>query len=167
MANKKASTALIFSALALVGDYSSIPLNHAHAAPIERAAKQLKLSGMKRMLDDLNKGWQELDSVYAEVTRVTLESSNFDAEKFNRIASLLLATRGLETALRSAEPPADLREEHLDLRRAVAKTRSRLATLDSLFKQATQKPFYVNTGMDTDGLKALAEHSTRRLTEIA
>ncbi|MNZ93025.1 hypothetical protein D3C78_1120780 [compost metagenome] len=167
MAIKTAASTLILSALALVGDYSAAPASIAHPAPIERAAKQHRISDLKRELAAICRGWEELDSVYAQAIQVTLKREVFAADKFEQLPGLISQTRGLEAALKAATVPAELAAEHMALRRAVAKTRGRLVTLKGLFAQTVETPSYVESSIDMNGLKALADHSTRRLAELA
>lgn len=167
MAAKTAAATLIAAALALVWDYSTVQPGHNAYVSAESAAVQQKISKLKRILADLRKDWTILDESYAEVVRVTLKREKFDSDLFAKLPGLISSTRALEAALKTAIPPQDLAEDHMALRRAVAKTRGHLVTLESLFRQATQDPEYFESDIDMEGLIALANHSTRRLAGLA
>jgi hypothetical protein len=94
-------------------------------------------------------------------------SGSFDAERFGRNVELLSAIRALEASLKAADVPAELSTDHLGLRRAIAKTRSRLAMLDNFYKQFFVSFEEFDSAASADGLKALADHTTKRLGEIA
>ncbi len=55
----------------------------------------------------------------------------------------------------------------MGLRRSVAKVRGRLVQLENLLLQAHETPDYFESDIDMEGLKALADHSTRHLAKIA
>ena len=76
-------------------------------------------------------------------------------------------TRALEAALRGTIVQPDIEEAHMGLRRSVAKVRGRLVQLENLLLQAHETPDYFESDIDMEGLKALADHSTRHLAKIA
>lgn len=165
MVAKSFASTLIMSALALVGDYAAA--DQAVQRPVvslERHA--VKRTDLRRVVTELRQGWMELDVLYAEAIRVTLKREAFDAEKFEQLPSLINMTRGLEAALRGAVVPAELADEHMALRRAVAKTRGRLMMLYSLFRQVNETPSVFESDISAEGLSALAEHTTRKLAQV-
>jgi hypothetical protein len=166
MSNKAAST-LIVTALALLGDYSSIQPPSSSAAPHESSYFQPKVRGLRDTISQLTKGWLELDSIYAEAVRSAYANGSFDDERFRRNAELLSAVRTLESSLKTASVPLDLQSDHMDLRRAIAKTRNRLAMLDSFYKQFFVPFEEFESAVSPEGLRALADHTTKRLGEIA
>lgn len=168
MAIKTAASSLILAALAVVGDYAVAgPSVQRQAAQIESPSQQAWRAERRRLLEELRTGFLELDDIYSKALQVTLKRDSFDAELFERLPELIGQSRGLETALRGAVVPADLADEHMALRRAVAKVRGRLVQLESLLTQTHETPHYVESSIDMDGLKALARHTTQRLAQLA
>lgn len=162
-----AATSLIMAALAVVGDYAvAEQAVKPVAAQVERA-QQARRADLHRLLENLKAGFLELDDLYSQAIQITLKRDCFDAELFELLPERIAQARGLESALRSVEPPEYLSEDHMALRRAVAKMRGRLVQLESLLIQAHETPHYVESSIDMDGLKALAEHTTQRLARLA
>lgn len=168
MAIKTTATSLIMAALALVGDYAvAEPAIKPVAAHIERPAQQTRRAELRRILEGLRVGFLELDELCSTALQVTLKRDSFAAEDFELLPELIAQARGLEAALRGVEVPEYLSEDHMALRRAVAKVRGRLVQLESLLIQTQETPHYVESTIDMDGLKALAEHTTQRLARLA
>lgn len=167
MNTKIAAQTMIVAALGLIGDYSVALPHMPHSAPIERSAAQCKAANLKRALEDLRDGWDELDSIFADAIRVVLKRSNFDGDLLQRTPEILSQVRGLETALKAAVVPTEVSEEHMAFRRSVAKTRGRIAQLDSLIRQAKQTPTFVHSDISMDGLKALADFTTKQFEQLA
>lgn len=168
MAIKSTATTLIMAALAVVGDYAvAEPAIKPVAAQIERPAQQTRRAELRRLLEELSAGFLELDNLYSQALQITLKRDCFDAELFERLPELISQARGLEVALRSASVPKYLSDDHMALRRSVAKVRGRLVQLESLLIQTHETPHYVDSTIDMDGLKALAEHTTKRLARLA
>lgn len=157
----------VLAAMTLVGGYS-----HAaeYAEPISAAQSQCVDQVIKAnvaMLTELTSGWKNLDTIYLRLLSRTMETGDFNDETFSRISELLSMVRGLELALKSASPHPSFASHHMEFRRAVANTRARLVQLDSIYKQAVRIPHYVDTKIDLEGLRALADHTTERLAKIA
>lgn len=153
MAIKTTATSLIMAALAVVGNYA--------------VAAQGRCAELRRLLEDLRAGFLELDDLYSQALQVTLKSDCFDVELFERLHELIAQVRGLEAALRDVVAPEYLSEDHMAMRRAVAKMRGRLVQLESLLIQTHETPRIVESAIDMDGLKALAEHTTQRVARLA
>jgi len=167
MSIKATASTLIVTALALVGDYSAIqPASPTHASH-ESPYKHPKVRDLRQTIAELTSGWQDLDSIYADALRAAYDSDLFDDERFLRNMELLSAIRTLEVSLKAAAVPSELSSDHLALRRAIAKTRTRLAMLDSFYRQffVVQEEF--ESAASPAGLRALADHTTRRLGELA
>lgn len=168
MAIKTAATSLIMATLGLVGDFAAAesaarPL----AMQIEHPAQQARHAELRRLLTELREGFLDLDKIYSQALQATLKRDSFDAELFERLPELITQARGLEVALRGMAAPEHLADEHMALRRAVAKVRGRLVQLESLLIQTHETPRYVESNIDMAGLKALADHTTQRLTQLA
>lgn len=167
MNSKIAAQTMIVAALGLIGDYSVALPHMPHNAPIERSAAQCKVANLKRTLEELREGWDELDAIFAEAIRVALKRGNFQGELLQRTPETLSQIRGLETALKAAEVPDGIAEEHMAFRRSVAKVRGRIAQLESLIRQAKQAPNFVHSDISMDGLKALADFTTKQFEQMA
>ncbi|QXG29091.1 hypothetical protein [Pseudomonas viridiflava] len=161
------SMQMMVAALAMVGSYGDVAITHQPISRLEVECNHLELAQKRKVLKSLIDGWTELDRIYADTLRVSLKRADFSRAEFAKVGELLSATRALETALKAAEPPAELRGEHMAFRRIVAGTRSRLAALDSLHRQATHAAEYVESSIDFNGLRELASHTTARLGLIA
>ncbi|MCF7532006.1 hypothetical protein [Pseudomonas petrae] len=151
---------LVLAAMTLVGGYAQAIEYTAPALRTHIECSKSDMESMRVVMSDLIDGWKELDAIYGRLLHKTLQSGEFDSDKFGRIADLLGMTRGLEVALKAATPPEAFHDLHMEFRRAVAGTRSRLAELDSIYRQATRMPHYVDTHIDLNGLKALADHTS-------
>jgi hypothetical protein len=158
---------LVLAAMTLVGGYAQAIEYTAPALRAQIECSKSDMESMRVVMSELIDGWKELDAIYGRLLHKTLESGEFDPDKFSRIAELLGMTRGLEVALKAATPPGSMQGLHMEFRRAVAGTRSRLAELDSIYKQATRVPHYVDTNIDLNGLKALADHTTAGAERLA
>lgn len=158
---------LVLAAMTLAGSYSQALEHQPQAHPAQIECERLSLENTRRVLAELTQGWIELDTIYARLLRKTMNESEFDAETFSRIADLLNMVRALEIVLKSSAPPATLSSQHLEFRKAVANTRTRLAQLNSLYRQASRVPYYADTRIDLNGLKELADFTTAGLARIA
>jgi len=167
MTVKTAASTLIVTALAVIGDYSSVPRPAPEAAPHRQSAKTDRFSELRVVITELCNGWNALDSVFSEATVAAVKQGELDNEKFLRNSELLSAIRVLEATLRDAVVPQELSADHLALRRAIAGIRSRLATLDIFYRQFFTSPDEFPSEADPIGLKALADHTTRRLDQLS
>jgi len=167
MSMKTAAQGMIVAAFALIGDYSTVATPQYQMPPFEVSSKQNRLNHLRKELAELNSGWMDLDRIYSEAVQVTLKRGIFEDEKFLRNSQLLSAIRVLESGLRDAVVPVELSADHLSLRRTVAKTRNRLATLDTYYRQFFMIPEEFESAADSKALRALADHTTRRIQELA
>jgi hypothetical protein len=167
MSIKATAATLIVTALALVGDYSAAQSHAGAAAPHESFYKHPKVRDLRSTISGLTRGWLELDLIYSEAVKAAYTANVFDDERFLRNIELLSAVRTLEASLKSAAVPNELMADHLGLRRAIAKTRSRLAMLDNFYKQFFAAYEEFETAASPQALKYLADHTTKRLGVIA
>jgi hypothetical protein len=167
MSIKATASTLIVTALALVGDYSAMQPSATPSIAHESLHRYPKVRDLRTTISDLTKGWMELDQIYAEAVKAAYSSDRFDDERYGRNIELLSAIRALEASLKIANVPSELASDHLGLRRAIAKTRSRLAMIDSFYKQFFVSYEEFESSVSPDGLRALADHTTKRLGEIA
>ncbi|UST65967.1 hypothetical protein NF673_09510 [Pseudomonas moraviensis] len=163
----RAASQMMVAALALMGSYSEAATHQSPPPRLEVECNHLELAEMRKELKELAEGWSALDGIFASALRACLKRDNIAHQEFSRVAELLNATRALESALKSAQPPVQLAADHLKFRRVVAGTRARLAELDSLYRQATRMPEYVDTEVNFNGLKELASFTNARLAHIA
>lgn len=165
--NAQSLRPLALAAMTLVGGYAQAIDHQAPSLRSQYECVKNDMESMRGVMSDLIEGWKELEGIYAQLLRKTLETSEFEPDTFERIADLLSITRGLEVTLKAVTPPPAISSLHMDFRRAVAGTRSRLADLDSIYRQATRSPHYVDTRIDFNGLKALADFTTAGVAKIA
>lgn len=164
---KAAAPALIVAALALVVDYSTAKLKSPSATPHGPCSTSPTLSNLRGVLADVTHGWLKLDLGYAKTVAAIVNSNSFDDAKYLRNIELLKAVRQLESDLKRAEVPSALSDDHINLRRAVAKVRGRLITIDGVYQQFLMKPEQFPSQLSADGLRDLADHTTRRLGHLA
>ncbi|MGY2198980.1 hypothetical protein [Pseudomonas gingeri] len=162
-----APTALIVAALALVGDYTTLSEKNSSPSTKESLVKKQAVTDLKTVIVDLTKGWLGLDAVFSKNIAALAASTSFDEKQFLKNIELLKATRQLEEDLRKAKVPVALAEDHEAFRRAVAKIRTRLATIDSMYKQFFSRPEEFKSELSPSALRDLADHTGRRLTQIA
>jgi len=167
MSIKATASTLIVTALALIGDYSAIQPLTTPSIAHESSQRYPKVRDLRTTISNLTKGWVELDQIYCEAVKAAYTSERFDDERYGRNVELLSAVRALEASLKIASVPSELASDHLGLRRAIAKTRSRLAMIDSFYKQFFVAYEEFETSTSPEGLRALADHTTKRLGEIA
>ncbi|SDT31737.1 hypothetical protein SAMN05216598_5006 [Pseudomonas asplenii] len=161
-----APTALIVAALALVGDYTNLSGKSSSSSPKECLVEKPTVTDLQGVITGLTRGWRELDTVFSKNITSLASSTLFDDERFLRNIELLKATRQLEDDLRRAQVPLALTEDHEALRRAVAKVRTRLATIDSLYKQFFSRPQAFESELSSSALRDLADHTSHRLREL-
>ncbi|HAF94054.1 MAG TPA: hypothetical protein DCX26_10635 [Pseudomonas sp.] len=170
MALNLAASSLIMATLAMVGDYSvAAQASHLRSSSshAERPSKPVNRQDQRRIIEEIRDQFNELDGLYAQAIQATLKRGCFDAELFERLPHHISMTRALEAALRGTIVQPDIEEAHMGLRRSVAKVRGRLVQLENLLLQAHETPDYFESDIDMEGLKALADHSTRHLAKIA
>lgn len=167
MSIKAAAPALIVAALALVGQYSTISHQEGTSAVRESCAQPSSLSNLRGVIAELTQGWTELDSVYSQGVAAVINSNYLDDTKYLKNIELLQAVKQLEENLRMAEVPAALQSDHVILRRAVARVRTRMTTIDSIYQQFFVKPEEFQSDLTRAGLRDLAEHTTRKLGLLA
>ncbi|MFY1052351.1 hypothetical protein ACOQNP_12115 [Ectopseudomonas khazarica] len=167
MSAKAAAPALIVAAMALVGDYSAVAETSTQGREAQHLSIPFKQEDIREVIAKMVRDWNALDADYMKIVAGLVEFSRFDEEQFLKNMELLKATRQLETALQQAEVPEILGNEHMDLRRAIAKVRSRLVTVDHLFRQHFVCPDEFETGMQGKALSDLADHTNRQLAKLA
>lgn len=161
------SMQMLFSAMALVGNYAEAANHVKPVSQIETGCNYAALAKIRETLIQLTIGWKELDGIFSEAVRTTLKRGDASRHDFSRIAELLQAVRGLESALAKSDPPSEVGSAHVAFRRVVAGVRGRLVQLDSLHRQAVSKAEYIDTGINFEGLKALSEFTGTRMASFA
>ena len=161
------SMQMLFSAMALVGNYAEAANHVKPVSQFETACNYASLVKIRETLIQLTIGWKELDVIFSEAVRTTLKRGDASRQDFARISELVHAVRGLESALATSTPPSDVGSAHTAFRRVVAGVRGRLVQLENLHKQAVAAHAYVDTGINFEGLKALADHTSARMAIIA
>lgn len=161
------SMQMLFSAMALVGNYAEAANHVKPVSKIETACNYASLAKIRETLIQLTIGWKELDDIFSEAVRTTLKRGDPSRNEFAKVSELVDAVRGLEAALITSTPPQEVALAHTAFRRVVAGVRGRLVQLESLHRQAVYTPEYTDTGINFDGLKALADHTSARMAIIA
>lgn len=158
---------LLLSAMALIGGYSEAS-SHSHSEQCRHAlSRNVEVEVLAREVSMLTQGWRELEGIFTDALSLALKNSMFSRSEFSKTTELVHAVRTLEDSLKAAQPPLELVDQHQDFRRAVAAVRGRLVQMESLHKQATVLPAYVDSDIDFNGLRMLADITTARLAKIA
>ncbi|MDH0638222.1 hypothetical protein N5D52_14840 [Pseudomonas sp. GD03860] len=165
-ANGSAS-ALFVAALALISDYSSLCEQISKPAATQVAGDVAEVSRLRTVISGLITDWVELDGYYAKSVAKVATMTSLDHKHFLRNMELLKATRQLEESLLETAVPAPLAEEHNRFRRSVARVRTRLATMDMMYRQFFVRPNEFPTSLRSADLIDLANHTTKRIAQIA
>ena len=161
------ASALVVAAFALISDYSSLT-EQVNKQPTEQVAEHSEeVARLRSVITGLTKGWSELDEQYARNVSRLATATSLDDERFHRNMELLKATRQLEDALKAIPIPGILTKEHNQFRRSVARVRGRLATMDMMYRQFFVKPDEFPTSLRSADLIELANHTTKRIFQIA
>lgn len=88
-------------------------------------------------------------------------------EQAKNLAVILLGIRKIESDLKKTTTIDGLEALHAELRRALAEARSEVVVTFEMVRQIRGKPEQVEGRVDMNGLRALADHSTRKLLELA
>lgn len=162
----KALSALIVTAMALVGDYSAVlPKQNDSAYAHDHAFEEL--TALRKTISDLNDGWIDVDSIYSSVLRRISKSEYLDERLYLSNMEHLKAIRQLEATMAATIVPSTLEDDHLALRRSIARARGRLASIDLVCRQFFVRPDIFESSVDPEGIRALADHTTQRLVQSA
>ncbi|MDM9601310.1 hypothetical protein QTN23_17470 [Pseudomonas shirazica] len=164
---KAAAPALIVAALALVGDYTTLSLQSRAVEVREASATPPSSPDLRSVIAELTHGWLVLESIYSRRVIALMKSDTFDQTKYLKNAELLKAVRQLEGGLQAANVPTALYDEHQNLRRAVAKVRSKMVVIDGIYQQFFLTPDEFQSALSAPGLRDLADHTTRKLNRLA
>lgn len=159
---------LLFAGFALLGDYSAIQ-NAKPTSNVEMRSNQMqgKVYQLKRTVRELVDGYAAVEEIYFNACQVVAKTGRFDGERYKTLLSHLRQIRELEAALKLAVPPGEIAAEHLQLRKAVARVRSRLAQLESIHRQIVDIHQHVfDSDINHEGLKVLATVSTTKLATM-
>uniref|UniRef100_UPI0013CE8097 hypothetical protein n=1 Tax=Pseudomonas viridiflava TaxID=33069 RepID=UPI0013CE8097 len=115
----------------------------------------------------LTEGFLDFDGIYGQAVKAAYESGRFDEERYARNIELLHAVRTLETSLKKAAESSVLISDDAGLLKKKAKTRNRLAILDNFYRQFFVSYEEFESLAPPAGLRALADHTTKRPGEIA
>ena len=167
---------LLMAALALVGGYGAA-VSIQQSAALDYGRQQEASQQNDQLASDIHmliKKLKEMESGFWQVSKnlmaqepVRLPDEMNAPEVLEELSDLLKSIRGMELALRSTEVPQGLEPLNMSLRRAMAKARENVAILHSLTSQIVTIPVTVESNIDLEGLRALADHSTKRLIELA
>ncbi|SDS03672.1 hypothetical protein SAMN05216198_1037 [Halopseudomonas litoralis] len=166
----KATPAVITAALGLMVGYDSAV---GAAAPSEPVARNERHQDLQRVADNIHSVISDARALEATYTSLVKRATNTDIRAFvspddlGTLEELLKNLRGVEVGLKGADVPAELMDLHMQVRRAIAKGRSRVAAFYSLAWQAYTEPKVVAARASGEGLRSLADHTTRRLVELA
>lgn len=90
-----------------------------------------------------------------------------DASELAEFSAHVQEIRNVEILLKNAEVPEQFADLHLEARKALAKGRAWVVQLHEITLQSIGVPNVTPGRASADGLRALAEFSTKRLAELA
>ena len=166
------SQALITAALGLMVGYESAaaqqqPDSQTQTAPIEQ---QQAMQALAEAIHAVIQQAHELERVFMSLakkyTRDGVEPY-IGPEEYSMFQELVTSLRGIELALKNVVVPAPFSDLHAQLRRSVAKGRSWVSVVNDLARQAYEAPRSIDGQTSGDALRALADHSTKRLIVLA
>jgi hypothetical protein len=167
---------LLMAALALIGGYGAAVSVQAAADfdSVFRNEASQKSSQLADEIHALVKTAKQVETGFGKIIKSMLARDpartpvGLDAQaKLADLGRNLDSFRGMELTLKTATVPEGLADIHMDLRRAMARARERIAITHNLFSQMLTVPEPFESSIDGEGLQALAEHSTKRLIELA
>lgn len=167
---------VLMAALALVGGYGAAVSTQKAASHDDGRRHEVSRQNEKLAADihDLVKSLNQMESEFGRIIKglmaVDLSSlpDHMDGpQSLKDLGFLLESVRGMELTLRSIEVPDGLQPLHMNFRRALARARENISIVHSLTSQTMTIPADADSGINPEGLKALAEHSTKRLIELA
>ncbi len=163
--------AVITAALGLLAGYDSAMAATGRSA--EPVARHECSQEILRLTDEIHKtiaDAKSMEETFSAIIKASLKNDvrlEFDADGIQPLADLLNSLRGVEVGLKSASVPEELLSLHMEMRRAIAKGRARVAELYGLVRQAHTIPDVVEAKTGSSAMRALAERSTQRLIELA
>lgn len=164
-----ATPAVITAALGLLVAYNSAVSakdgDLPSSAPYEQ---QQELQELAEEIHALIRDAQKLENSYRSWAKSLSDGSvcPVTQEGYLKLTELLTNLRGVELGLKSAAVPEPLAPLHMEARRAVAKGRSWVAVVHDMMRQAFAQDS-IEGKTDGDALRVLADHTTKRLVELA
>lgn len=165
-----ATPAVITAALGLLVGYDSAvaaeTAGYSASAPHEQ--KQ-ELQALAEEIHALVRNAKELERTYMSVAKSYAQGSlsPIPQDAYLKLTELLTNLRGVELGLKNAEVPVPLSSLHMEARRAIAKGRSWVAVVHDIMRQASVPPDSIDGKANGEALRALADHATKRLVELA
>ncbi|AVH38079.1 hypothetical protein AL532_17900 [Pseudomonas monteilii] len=186
MASSKSNTNHVAVALmavtAILGSYEALASQHASPSVLisltstrddQSAVKNLEsaISALELEHRDAIKSLNIVRLQFAEINKHALSKGfpkhMLTEEQTKNLAVILLGIRKIESDLKKTVAPNGLETLHAELRRTLAEARSEVVVTFEMARQIRFKPEQVEGRIDMNGLKALADHSTRKLLELA
>ncbi|MGN8247698.1 hypothetical protein [Pseudomonas sp. SMV7] len=171
---KDLTTAILSSAIGIMAGYSNVAsadaAEHSRLPAIEQSQENIEIANY---LHELVKDCNEMETGYRQLVKTLLKLSSEEVAGILTRAEMeeysvkLRELRNIETLLKNAEVPPQFQELHLSARKALAKGRTWVVAVHDVTLQAMQEPVIVDGSADPDGLKALADHSTKKVIELA
>ncbi len=162
--------AVITAALGLLVGYDSAMAVTSPSAPPTQNERNQDIQRLADNIHEVAAAAKTLEETFSNLIRGSVKADIrgfFAWEGIQPLADVLQSVRGVEVGLKSATVPEELEALHMDMRKAIAKGRARVATFHSMVCQAYGIPDVVEAKASASGLQALAEHSTKRLIELA
>lgn len=165
------SQAVITAALGLMVGYESASAQQADSqtqtVPIEQ---QQTMQALAKTIHAVMKQAHELERVFMSLAKKYTQDgveTYIGPEDCSVLQELVTSLRGIELALKNVVVPDPLSDLHMQLRRSVAKGRSWVSVVNDMARQAYQAPRSIEGQANGEALRALADHTTKRLVVLA
>ena len=165
-----ATPAVITAALGLLVGYDTAISENSPTSSAVQNERSQELQSLADAIHSVVTDATALDKQFSSLVKRATKGdvrNIVPANDLGVLEELLTNLRGVEAGLKRASVPSELTDLHLKARRAIAQGRSRVATFHMLASQAYAIPVVLKSKVDPAGLKALAEHSTKRVIELA
>ncbi|MFV1943910.1 hypothetical protein VPH49_24230 [Pseudomonas luteola] len=167
---------VMMSVTVLLSSYSSFADEHASTLAVNASAPHLvpereRLSVMHSEIDKSLKELRDVTDKFSEINRHIVKhgipEKMLEHQHVVQLVGMMIGIRKMEADLKNSSPPAPLAEQHMRLRKAMAAARFEIVATYDFHRQALSGPKHFESDINMEGLKALADHSTKRLLELA
>lgn len=155
----------------VLGSYESVmaesrPAVSAQMPRGQAGAIQPIESELSKSIKAVNVAAMQFAQINKSIMKSGIPKHMLTDDHLRSLAALMIGIRKIESDLKAAVYPEQLAGQHQLLRRAVAETRSEIVATYDFHRQLLHKPEVLESDIDMDGLRLLAERSTKRLLEL-
>lgn len=115
------------------------------------------------IFSDISSKFSEMNK---SIIRTGIPKHMLADEHVKSLIAQMISIRQIEADLKNAKHPEQLASTHMELRRAVAEARSEIVITYDFHRQQLATPVVLESDTDLQGLRALADQSTKRLLQL-